>query len=84
MVNKQNIASISITSEEDLRLVLEDIGFNIDEEGYLYDEGLRPVVDQGDNLLKFTEVGSILSGSKILVKEGDYSKVSDYVLNYLS
>lgn len=84
MASKQRIVSLKIKSLSELKSLLQDLKFKIDGDGYILDERNIPILDSNKDFIHFSEVNSILPGSKIIIKNGDYSKVSEYYENYLN
>lgn len=83
MSTENEIFNVKLHDQEDLKLFLQDIGFKIDEDGYLLNEKLIPEVDESGDFIKYYDVSAVLPGSKIVIRNKDYSRVSSYVINNL-
>jgi|TARA_Y100000034_G_C6850263_1_gene385698 type II secretory pathway component GspD/PulD (secretin) len=60
---------LMITSETKIKEFLKELGNEMDDETFIIDDKKKRVISQDESEIKFSDLGSISSGSKNFIKD---------------
>ena len=82
-ISKISDIILTVENNEEMKNFLLNAGFKVDRKGFVLSAKGDYVLDSNEDLINYEDIESIMPGSKVVIRKGDVTAISDYYKKHI-